>query len=60
MLPCSIITCVGLMCAFSSVTYVGIGVDIARVLVPRILKIAIPIGVAAFVYTYTQKQHPAV
>jgi len=39
----------------TAVTYVRVAIDVAKVLVPRTLKVVIPVGLAAFVYTYTQK-----
>ena len=36
----------------SAVTYARVGVDLAKVLVPRIFKLAIPVGLVALVYTY--------
>ena len=36
----------------SAVTYVRIWTDVAKVLVPKMYKLAIPVGLAALAYTY--------
>lgn len=40
----------------STVTYVRIGVDLAKALVPGVLKLAIPVGLATFFYLYARNQ----
>jgi len=39
----------------TAVTYVGVGIDVAKVLVPKILKLVVPVGLAALTYAYTQQ-----
>lgn len=39
-----------------AVTCVRVGVDVAKVLVPRIVKVAIPVWLAVLAYMYVQKQ----
>ena len=38
--------------SFSAVTYVRIWLDVAKVLVPKISKFVIPVGLAALAYAY--------
>ena len=42
----------------SAVTRVRVGIDVAKVLVPKILKLAIPMGLAALAYVYIHRQQP--
>ena len=49
-----------LTCPSSAVTYVRVGIDVGKVLIPRILKVAIPVGFAVFAYVYTQRQRSVV
>ena len=37
----------------STITYIRVGVEVARILVPKILKVAIPVALALFAYSYT-------
>lgn len=40
----------------SAITYVRIGVDVAKVLGPKIIRLAVLVGLTALAYTYIQKQ----
>lgn len=41
---------------YRAVTHVRVGIDIAKVLGPKILKLVIPAGLAVLAYTYIQTQ----
>jgi len=43
---------VGSHLSSSAVTYIGVGIGVAKALMPRILRVATLMGLAAFVYTY--------
>jgi len=40
----------------SAVTYIGVGISVAKILMPRILKVVTLVGFAAFVYAYIKRQ----
>ena len=46
------VPCVGYNLFSSAVTWVRIGTDVAKVLVPKVCKLAIPVGLAALAYVY--------
>ena len=37
---------------FSAVTNVRVGIAVTRILMPKILKLTVPVGLAALAYTY--------
>jgi len=39
----------------SAVTYARVGIDVAKVLVPKIVKLVIPVGLAALTYAYVYR-----
>ena len=40
----------------SAITYVRVGVDVAKVLAPKIIRLAVLVGLTALAYVYIQNQ----